>query len=64
MNIAFVEYILEDDGVRVLNDPGDMTHDQMSTHARAAMAISAIQVCFVDRESGSETVFEREIRDS
>ncbi|HEY8873476.1 MAG TPA: hypothetical protein VIM52_10630 [Stellaceae bacterium] len=59
MSIAYIEYILEDDGVRYLDNPGDMTLEQMSTHAREAMTIGAIQVCFMGRESGSETVFER-----
>lgn len=60
MNIAYVEYILAEDGVRYLDDPGEMTIYQMSTHAHSAIANGAVQVCFVDRESGSETVFERE----
>ena len=59
MNVAYVEYFFEDDGVRYLEDPGSMTPEEMRAHAREAIAAGAVQVCFVD-SGGSEAVFERD----
>lgn len=53
----YVEYVLENDGVRII-DSIEFAPDAMEEHARDALTNEAVQVTFVDQH-GKETVFER-----
>jgi hypothetical protein len=57
MPIRFIEYIDQDDGIVYLDDPGEMTSDQMAAHAEAAKeALGAVQTTFVAYD-GTTSVF-------